>query len=264
MKRLPEGCYFLSLATNGLPMKKDHTIFGIRPVLEAIAAGKEIDRILLQKGLRGELFQELMQQVRAYDIPVQMVPLDRLNRVSRKNHQGVIAFVSQIAYHRLEHVLPAIYEKGKMPLVLVLDHITDVRNFGAIARTAECSGVDAIVIPARGAAAINEDAMKTSAGALNIIPVCRENRLQEALRLLKDSGLKVVAATEKGSIDYDEEDLNVPLAIVMGSEDTGVGAELLKLSDSLLKIPQAGEIASLNVSVAAGVLLFETLRQRKK
>lgn len=244
-------------------MKKDNMIFGIRPVLEAIAAGKEVDKILLQKGLRGELFQELMEQVRALDIPVQMVPLDRLNRVSRKNHQGVIAFISQISYHNLEQILPAIYEEGKVPLIIVLDHITDVRNFGAIARTAECAGAHAIVIPARGAAAINEDAMKTSAGALNIIPVCRVKQLSEAIGLMKDSGLKVVAASEKGNAYYDEEEMNTPLCIVMGSEDTGVNPAILRVCDAMIRIPQSGEISSLNVSVAAGILLFEAVRQRR-
>jgi len=174
-----------------------------------------------------------------------------------------VAFVSQLSYHKLEQVMPGVYESGKIPLVLILDHITDVRNFGAIARTAECSGVDAIVIPAKGSAAINEDAMKTSAGALNIIPVCRTDNLANEVKFLKDSGLKVIAATEKGILDYDEEDMSVPLAIVMGAEDTGVSPALLKLSDVLVKIPQAGKIGSLNVSVAAGVILFEALRQRK-
>jgi len=238
-------------------------IFGIRPVLEAIEAGKEVDKILLQKGLRGDLFHELLDMSRQMDIPIQTVPIDRLNRITRKNHQGVVAFISHISYTRLEQVMPGVYESGRTPLILILDHITDVRNFGAIARTAEVSGVDAIVIPSKGAAAINEDAMKTSAGALNVIPVCREEKLQNAVKFLKDSGLKIVAATEKGSMDYDKDDLNVPLAVIMGSEDTGVSAELLKLSDSLLMIPQAGKIGSLNVSVAAGVILFEALRQRK-
>lgn len=244
-------------------MKNDQMIFGIRPVMEALEAGKEVDRILLQKGLRGDLFRELMDMVREHDIPLQIVPLDRLNRITRKNHQGIVAFLSQITYYQLEQVMPGVYERGKIPLVLILDHITDVRNFGAIARTAECSGVDAIVIPSKGSAAINEDAMKTSAGALNIIPVCRTDKLTDSIKFLKDSGLKVVAATEMGSTYYDEEDLKVPLALVMGSEDTGVSEGLLKMSDSLVKIPQEGRIGSLNVSVAAGVILYEAIRQRK-
>jgi len=238
-------------------------IFGIRPVIEALDAGKEIDKILLQKGLRGDLFRELMDRIREYDIPLQIVPLDRLNRVTRKNHQGIVAFISQISYHTLEQVMPGVYESGKTPLVLILDHITDVRNFGAIARTAECSGVDAIVIPSKGSAAINEDAMKTSAGALNIIPVCRTEKLADAVKFLKDSGLKIIAATEKASAFYNEEDMTVPMAVVMGAEDTGVSEALLKMSDCLVKIPQEGKIGSLNVSVAAGVLLYEALRQRK-
>ncbi len=244
-------------------MKKENMIFGIRPVLEAIDAGKELDKILLQKGLRGELFRELLDRSRMMDIPLQIVPIDRLNRITPKNHQGVVAFLSQISYYKLEQVMPGVYESGKTPLILILDHITDVRNFGAIARAAECSGVDAIVIPAKGAAAINEDAMKTSAGALNVVPVCRADKLQDAVKYLKDSGLKVVSATEKASVDYDEEDLGVPLALVLGAEDTGVSLPLLKLSDSLVRIPLAGKIGSLNVSVAAGILLFEALRQRK-
>ena len=244
-------------------MKKDSMIFGIRPVIEAIGAGKEIDKILLQKGLRGELFQELFAKARELNIPLQIVPLDRLNRITRKNHQGVIALVSQISYHDLEQVIPLAFELGRVPLVLILDHITDVRNFGAIARSAEVAGADAIVIPARGAAAINEDAMKTSAGALNIIPVCRVNRLEDAASFLKQSGLKLVAASEKAEKDYNMEDFSVPLAIIMGSEDEGVSVSLMKNCDSLLRIPQRGGIASLNVSVAAGVFLFEALRQRK-
>ncbi len=241
---------------------KDNIIFGIRPLLEAIDAGKEVDKIMIQKGLRGELFQELMGRVRDMDIPMQMVPIDRLNRVTRKNHQGVIAYLSQINYFKIEQIMPGIYERGEMPFILVLDHLTDVRNFGAIARTAECSGVHAIVIPTKGSAAINEDAMKTSAGALNIIPVCRADKLENVIRFLKDSGLKVLAASEKGTNNYYQEDMNLPLALVMGAEDVGVSASILKSSDAFIGIPQVGKIGSLNVSVATGIILFEALRQR--
>jgi len=244
-------------------MKNDQMIFGIRPVLEALDAGKELDKILLQKGLRGELFHELMEKVRQYDVPLQLVPIDRLNRITRKNHQGVIAFQSRISYHSIEQILPGIFEKGETPLVLVLDHVTDVRNFGAIARTAESAGVHAILIPSKGSAAINEDAMKTSAGALNIIPVCRTDSLENTIKFLKNSGLKIICASEKGSVEHYDEKLDLPLAIIMGSEDTGVSANLLRISDSLVSIPQKGKIGSLNVSVAAGVLLYEALRQRK-
>lgn len=241
---------------------KDNMIFGIRPLLEAIDAGKEVDKIMIQKGLRGELYQELMDQVRAFDIPVQMVPIDRLNRVTRKNHQGVIAYLSHISYFKIEQILPGIYEEGKVPFILVLDHLTDVRNFGAIARTAECSGVHAIVIPSKGAAAINEDAMKTSAGALNIIPICRADKLENVIRYLKESGLRVLAASEKGTAPYYEEDMNLPLAIVMGAEDVGVSPSILRISDAFIGIPQVGKIGSLNVSVATGIIIFEALRQR--
>jgi len=244
-------------------MKNDQMIFGIRPVLEALDAGKELDKILLQKGLRGELFHELMEKVRQHDIPLQLVPLDRLNRITRKNHQGVVAFQSRISYYSIEQILPGIFEKGDTPLILVLDHVTDVRNFGAIARTAEFAGVDAIIIPSKGSAAINEDAMKTSAGALNIIPVCRTDSLENTVNFLKNSGLKIVSASEKGSVEHYDEKLDLPLAIIMGSEDTGVSAHLLRISDGLVSIPQKGKIGSLNVSVATGVLLFEVLRQRK-
>ncbi|MEE4256074.1 MAG: 23S rRNA (guanosine(2251)-2'-O)-methyltransferase RlmB [Bacteroidales bacterium] len=244
-------------------MKNDQMIFGIRPVLEALDAGKELDKILLQKGLRGELFHELMEKVRQYDVPLQLVPIDRLNRITRKNHQGVIAFQSRISYHSIEQILPGIFEKGDTPLILVLDHVTDVRNFGAIARTAESAGVHAILIPSKGSAAINEDAMKTSAGALNIIPVCRADSLENTVKFLKNSGLKIVSSSEKGSVEHYDEKLDLPLAIIMGSEDTGVSANLLRISDSLVSIPQKGKIGSLNVSVAAGVLLYEVLRQRK-
>lgn len=238
-------------------------IFGIRPVIESITAGREFDKIMVQKGLRGELFKELYGLVNEMNIPLQHVPIDRLNRITRKNHQGVIAFISSISYHNIEQILPGVFEEGRMPLVLVLDHITDVRNFGAIARTAECTGADAVIIPARGSAAINEDAMKTSAGALNVLPVCRVNKLEAAVRYLRESGLKVVSASEKGHIPYTDAELNVPLCIIMGAEDKGVSTELLAQSDEVVNLPIQGEIASLNVSVAAGVMLYEVLRQRK-
>lgn len=254
--------YFLPLVNNSCVMDKKNLIFGIRPLLEAIDSGKDIDRVLVQKGLRGELFSRLSASLRQYDIPLQYVPLDRLNRISRKNHQGVIAFLSPLTFHKLEGLLPGIFERGGTPLILVLDHVTDVRNFGAIARSAECAGADAIVIPAKGAAAINEDAMKTSAGALNYIPVCRVDSLRDTLVFLKESGLKIVAASEKGEVAYYGDDLRLPLALLLGSEESGVSASLLAVCDSLVKIPQEGKIASLNVSVAAGIILFEALRQR--
>lgn len=237
-------------------------IFGIRAVIEAVEAGKDIDKVMVKRELSGELFSELLELLRRYEIPMQRVPVERIDRVTRKNHQGVIAFTSAVTYQKLEHIVPLLYEEGKNPFILVLDGLTDVRNFGAIARTCEVAGVDAIVIPARGSVTVNADAMKTSAGALHTIPVCRERSLQEAITFLKNSGIKVVTATEKAAEPYTSSDVTVPVALLMGSEDVGVATEHLRLSDELVKIPQFGSIQSLNVSVAAGVLIYEVIRQR--
>lgn len=237
-------------------------IFGIRAVIEAIEAGKDIDKVMVKRELSGDLFMELLQLVRTYEIPMQKVPVERIDRFTRKNHQGVIAFTSAVTYQRLEHIVPLLYEEGKTPLILVLDGLTDVRNFGAIARTCEVAGVDAIVIPERGSVTVNADAIKTSAGALHTIPVCREQSLKEAIVFLRNSGIKVVAATEKAASYYTESDFTVPVAIVMGAEDMGVAADNLRVSDELVRIPQIGTIQSLNVSVAAGVLIYEVVRQR--
>ncbi|MGL4292147.1 MAG: 23S rRNA (guanosine(2251)-2'-O)-methyltransferase RlmB [Bacteroidales bacterium] len=246
-------------------MNKNETIFGIRAVIEAIQAGKEIDKVLVKIGLEGDLSKELFQVLRETDIPVQRVPMERLNRITRKNHQGVIAFVSAVTYQKLEHIVPMLYEEGRMPFIVVLDGITDVRNFGAIARTCECAGVDAIVIPEKGSVTVNADAVKTSAGALHHLPVCREKSVNEALRFLRDSGFKLIAATEKAAQTYTQtQDYLDPCAIVMGSEDTGISNENLRICDSLVSIPQFGEIGSLNVSVAAGILMYEAIRQRTK
>lgn len=237
-------------------------IFGIRAVMEAVEAGKDIDKVLVKRELSGDLFMELQQLLRTYEIPLQKVPLERIDRITRKNHQGVIAFTSAVTYQKLEDILPMLYEEGKNPFIIVLDGVTDVRNFGAIARTCEVAGVHAIVIPARSSVTVNADAIKTSAGALHTIPVCREQNLKEAITFLKNSGVKVVAATEKAARFYTDSDFAVPTAIVMGAEDTGVAAEHLRVSDELVKIPQSGTIQSLNVSVAAGVLIYEVIRQR--
>lgn len=238
-------------------------IFGIRAVIEAIEAGKDIDRVLIKRELSGELIGELQRLIREYDIPMQRVPVERIDRITRKNHQGVIAFTSAVTYQKLENIIPLLYEEGKNPFIIVLDGLTDVRNFGAIARTCEVAGVDAIVIPSRGSVSVNADAIKTSAGALHTIPVCRENSLKEAILFLKNSGVKVVAASEKAAELYTEADMSVPVAILMGSEDVGIAAEYLRISDELVKLPQVGNIKSLNVSVAAGVMIYEVLRQRR-
>ncbi len=243
-------------------MKEKEMIFGIRAVLEAIEAGKEIDKVIVRRELQGDLSKELFVALKSHDILVQRVPMERLDRFTRKNHQGVIAFLSAITYERIEDIIPFLYEKGKDPFILVLDGITDVRNFGAIARTCEVAGVDAIVIPSRGSVTVNADAVKTSAGALLKIPVCKENNLTEAIQFLKDSGIKIAAATERAVRNYTEVDYTGPVAIVMGSEDTGVSNENLRICDDLVKIPQFGTIGSLNVSVAAGVLIYEVIRQK--
>lgn len=244
-------------------MKEKEMIFGIRAVIEAIEAGKDIDKVLVKRELSGELFMELQERLRLYEIPMQRVPLERIDRITRKNHQGVVAFISAVTYQKLENIVPLLYEEGKIPFILVLDGLTDVRNFGAIARTCEVAGVDAIVIPARGSVSVNADAIKTSAGALHSIPVCRENSLKEAIVFLKNSGVKVVAATEKAASFYTDSDFSEPVAIVMGAEDMGVATEHLRICDELVRIPQSGTIQSLNVSVAAGVLIYEVVRQRR-
>lgn len=237
-------------------------IFGIRAVIEAAEAGKNIDKVLVRRELQGELFKELQEVLRRYEIPMQRVPVERIERITRKNHQGVIAFTSAVAYQKLEDIIPFLYEEGKNPLIVVLDGITDVRNFGAIARTCEVAGVDAIVIPERGSVSVNADAIKTSAGALHTIPVCRERNLKDAILFLRNSGVKVVAATEKAADNYTAVDLTSPTAIVMGSEDEGVSNEIIRICDNLVKIPQFGNIQSLNVSVACGVMIYEVVRQR--
>ena len=237
-------------------------VFGIRPIIEAIEAGRTIDKLFIQKGLHNDLFVELWKLVRLKRINYKHVPLEKINRLTRKNHQGVFAFISPIDFHNIEDVVPALYEQGKNPLILVLDRITDVRNFGAIARTAECAGVDTILIPEQNAAAINADAIKTSAGALHKITVCRTWNLKLALQFMKDSGIQLIACTEKTQDNMYNPDYTPPTAIIIGSEEDGVSAEFLKICDAKAKIPMHGKIASLNVSVATGVILYELIRQR--
>ena len=244
-------------------MSKENFIYGLHPVIEAIKAGKEMEKILVKKGLRGSLSSEMTALLREIGIPYNIVPLEKLNRVTRKNHQGVIAFVSAITYHDIEQVVPQVFERGETPLFLVLEGITDVRNLGAIVRTAEATGVHAVIVPEKGSAMINEDAVKTSAGALHNVPVCRSSNLEDTVSYLKESGIHVCAATEKTEKQLYKADLNVPVAIIMGSEEKGVSAPLLKISDQLLSIPMKGTIGSLNVSVAAGMILYEVLRQRE-
>jgi 23S rRNA (guanosine2251-2'-O)-methyltransferase len=237
-------------------------LFGIHPLLEAIASGREIDKVLIKKASSGQQYEEVLAELRRHNIPFQYVPVEKLNRVTRKNHQGVIAFVSEIEYYDIEKVIPQLYEDGKVPFILVLDHITDVRNFGAIARTAECAGMDAILISEKGHAGVNADAIKTSAGALHHIKVCRTPILRNSLMFLKNSGVKLISATEKAESNYDKADYCDPVAIIMGAEDTGIHAEILRITDQMVRIPMFGKTESLNVSVAAGILIYEAVKQR--
>ncbi len=244
------------------PRESNQVVFGIRAVVEAIKAGKEIESLYIQRGIGGSLLNELKEQLNEHHIVAQQVPVEKLNRITQKNHQGVIAFISPITYQRVEDIIPEIYEKGEVPLILVLDSITDVRNMGAIARTAECCGVHAIVVPAKGSAQVNPDAIKTSAGALYKIPVCRHDNFMQTVRFLQESGLQLVCCTEKTQEYIYKPDFTAPTAIVMGSEEDGVRNEIIRIADHLAKIPMYGEIESLNVSVATGVILYEAIRQR--
>lgn len=243
-------------------MEKSDYIFGIRPLLEAMEAGTSIDKILIKRDINSELVKEILAKARDLQIPVQRVPNEKLNRITMKNHQGVIAIVCPVRYQNLDELLVRLYEEGKTPLGIVLDGVTDARNFGAIARSAECAGADFIIIPERGSASVTSDSVRSSAGALLHIPVCRERELVSALRKLHDNGYKVVGASEKSALDYTTIDYTMPVAIVMGAEDIGISPEVLKKCDELAAIPILGKVGSLNVSVACGVMLYEVVRQR--
>lgn len=241
---------------------KQNTVYGLHPVMEALHAGNEIEKIFIQKGLRGDTFRELMQVLKQRSIPYQFVPVEKLNRITRKNHQGIVAYISPVVFYHIEDVLPGIYEEGKTPFVIVLDRITDVRNFGAILRTAECSGVNAVIMPSKNTAQLNSDTIKSSAGAIFKVQICRSENLKLTLDFLKQSGLRIVAATEKAEQSCFTADLTGPVALLLGSEGEGISGEYLKKADLEVKIPVLGEIGSLNVSVAAGVLMYEVVRQR--
>lgn len=243
-------------------MTSEDYIYGLRAVMEAIEAGKEIDKIFISKELHGELASQLISMAHGSRIIVQRVPPERINRITRKNHQGVLAMMAAVTYHRLDHMVPELYEAGILPFIVLLDGITDVRNFGAIARTCECAGVDAIVIPDRGSVSVGGDAIKTSAGALHHIPVCRCNSIAWAAKFLRENGYNVVAVSEKADFPYTEGDYTGPVALVMGAEDTGISPEVMKHCSSKVSIPMFGNIESLNVSVAAGVMIYEVVRQR--
>jgi 23S rRNA (guanosine2251-2'-O)-methyltransferase len=243
-------------------IKESDCIFGLRPVIEAIKAGKQIDRLLVKQGLQGPLYHELMLEVRKHNVAYQIVPLERIELVTRKNHQGVLAWLSLIEFQSISNLLPMIFEKGEDPLIVALDGVSDVRNFGAIVRTADCLGAHAVLIPEKGSARITADAVKTSAGALHSFPVCREKSILRSIEYLKESGLKVAAASEKSGSDVSKLNLKGPLVLIVGSEDKGISRELISVSDHQVIIPMTGDLGSLNVSVAAGILLYEIARQR--
>ncbi len=236
-------------------------IFGVRAVIEAIRAGRELNKILILKGMDKELFMELKKELHGKDFNLQFVPVEKLNRLTASNHQGVIAFASAIEYLSIEEFVDAKLLAGEKVNILVLDRITDVRNFGGIARTAECQGVDAILIPSKGSALATSDAVKTSAGALNRIPVCKTDDLKNSLFYLQQSGIRIVACTEKGKSKLFETNLRGSVAIILGSEENGITQDLINMSDIATRIPLKGDIASLNVGVAAGMVLYEKLRQ---
>ncbi len=244
-------------------IKNNDMVFGLRPVIEAIKAGKTFDKLFVKKTLTGELASELLHLAKANKVVLTRVPQEKLDRLTRKNNQGVVGFISPIVFANIDHIIDQCFAEGRDPLVLALDRITDVRNFGAIIRSAEGAGADAVIVPSRGAAQVSGDAMKTSAGALNLVPVARTNNLPALLGSLQKSGLSLVACTEKTATSIYEVPFARPTVIIMGAEDTGIDPEILAFCDFKAKIPMAGKIASLNVATSAGIVLYEAIRQRK-
>jgi 23S rRNA (guanosine2251-2'-O)-methyltransferase len=243
-------------------MEKSDMIYGTRAVIEAIAAGKDIDKVMVQSGLANDLVKELMAVAKNNNIPLSFVPTEKLKRITSRNHQGVICLLSPVSYASLDNLIFKAYNEGREPFFIILDRITDVRNFGAIVRTAECAGLDGIIVPEKGNAPMTADAMKTSAGALNHVPVCREKDLKRTVQLLHDNGIRVIACTEKTERNIYQLNFTGPIAIILGSEEDGISDQLLRVSDELASIPLKGKIGSLNVSVAAGIVLYEVVRQK--
>lgn len=241
----------------------ENFIYGIHPVLEAFSAGKAIEKILIHRELKSSALREILDHAGENDVPVQKVPLEKLNSLTRNNHQGIVAFVSLVEYQSIDTIIMNVFERGEVPLLIMLDRITDVRNLGAIARSAECAGAQALIVPSRGSALINADAVKTSAGALTTLPVHRSPNLKETIAYLRDSGINIVAVTEYAKKSYDQADLKGPVLLILGSEEEGISQEYLKLCDERIQIPMMGVTGSLNVSVAAGIALFEVNRQRR-
>jgi 23S rRNA (guanosine2251-2'-O)-methyltransferase len=244
-------------------MEKENQIFGIRAIIEAINAGKEIDKVFIQTDAQGELMQELFKAMKKNSINFSYVPVEKLNRLTANNHQGAVASIAPISFVKLETLVDSVVESGKTPLFLILDQLSDARNFGAIIRTAECTGVDGIIVQKTGAAPVNGDTVKTSAGAVFNVPICKVDHIKDAIFYLQGSGIKTVAATEKTEDSIYNIDLNQAVAIIMGSEDRGINPSVLKIVDEKAKLPMFGSIGSLNVSVACGAFLYETVRQRQ-
>ncbi len=239
-------------------------IYGHHPVVEAIEAGKPVEKVFFQQDLRGELEKEIRHLTKAHDIPLQVVPKEKLNKLVRGNHQGVAAWLALVEYQALDAVLPFVFEQGEVPLLLLLDGITDVRNFGAICRSAECAGAHAVVVPQSGSAPANEDAMKASAGALARVRLCRVRSIFSTVEWLQESGVQVFAtALSDKSVPLYQADFTGPTALLLGSEGEGLHRKLLKMADQVVKIPQVASFDSYNVSVAAGIALYEVLRQRE-
>ena len=245
-------------------MKEENILIGLRPLIEALDSGQEIQKVLVQQGLHGELFQEAFARIKKEGIPYQTVPVQRIERVSKNNHQGVITYISPIEFHDLDEMLDRLKSEKKLTALMMLDGVTDVRNFGAIARSVECFGFDGIIISKQGASPVNADAIKSSAGALLRVPVCRVHHVADALALCQQYGLKVIAATEKGNTDLSTLDMSESVCIVLGNEEKGVSIGILRRADVLAKIDMTGTTKSLNVSVAGGILCYEVSKQHKK
>jgi len=243
-------------------MKESELVYGTRAVIEAARSGRQIEKVFLQAGVNNDLMKELVQTLKEQGVPFTWVPAEKLNRLTSRNHQGAVGYLSAVQFASLQQVIDHAYSEGRTPFLLLLDRITDVRNFGAVARTCECAGIDAIVMEEKGNAPVTSDAVKTSAGALHHISVCKVKSMKQTLKELRDNGIQVIACTEKASEDIYAADLSGPTAILLGSEEDGIAEPLLKAADRLVRIPMKGKIASLNVSVAAGIAMYEAVRQK--
>lgn len=244
-------------------MEKDYQIFGIRAIIEAINAGQEVDKVFIQKDAQGDLMRDLLKVLKQKGVNFSYVPVEKLNRLTPNNHQGAVGSISPVKFHDMETLVETVLESGKTPLFLILDQISDARNFGAIIRTAECTGVDGIIVQRSGSAPVNGDTVKTSAGAVFNVPICKVEHIKDAIFHLQGSGIKTIAATEKTENTIYDVSFSEPAAIIMGSEDRGINPSVLKIVDDKAKLPMFGTIESLNVSVACGAFLYEAVRQRR-